>query len=276
MKKFSLLLLMVMLFPLSVRAKMDYSEEFHVGDSVNVALYSDEETPNNEKNGNGFHVIKESKAGEQYVTMIYDGVVSGSPTVYDELIPGQHEEVTSVYEKAVIGQKLQSAVSPENGSQWRVLTAGLLSASDLSDLGITKNAEGVYEIPEKYSFLAPIKLAGLQPEMYNYWTSIQDTSADTLSMYCVTYNEERTTDTGVWATLVSKDITSITNSSTCAIRPVVVVDKEYILCNNSKKTETPKNVSTGVEDYILPLTVALVLAGVAVVFVKRNTLFKEI
>ena len=277
-KLFSLLL--VMALPLGVYAQVfTEKDEFDVGDSVNVALYSENETPNSDINGNGFHVLRDSKAGEETVTLIYDGTIEGSPTVYDESNPGENYVATADLNQAEIGRKLNSVMTAE-GKKWRVESFGLLSSSDISYLGLQKNAAGNYEIPAKYSFLAPIKHSILPTaEHYNYWTSIEDTTAETTSVYCVEYNEDRTDNEGIWATLVSKDITSINNNSKCAIRPVVVVKKEYILCNNSKKTPEPtpeKNVKTGVTDYIIPLAGVVLIASVAIVFAKKKTVFKSI
>ena len=56
------------------------------------------------KNGIGFYVLKESKAGEETVTLIYDGSITGFITVYDEAIPGTHDASTEL-EEAVIDQK---------------------------------------------------------------------------------------------------------------------------------------------------------------------------
>ena len=278
MKKIILLLLAIS-FPITVSA-MSYEDVFHVGDSVNVALYSDEDVPSTSQssdgsyNGNGFHVLKESAAGDAYVTLIYDGVVAGSPTVYDQTRPDDNYTASANYETSVVKRALDEVVAGTN--PWRVVTADLLSANDLTNLGITPNAAGIYEVPAKYSFLAPIKLTGLTTDMYNYWTKIQDTSVtDSVAVYCVTYNESRTDNDGIWATLESKDITSTQSNSTCAIRPVVVVDKQYILCNNSQ-TPTPENVKTGVKDYIIPLFSVALIAGLSIVLLKKQSLFKEI
>ena len=41
------------------------------------------------------------KAGEETVTLIYDGSITRSISVYDEVIPGTHD-VSTVLEEAVI------------------------------------------------------------------------------------------------------------------------------------------------------------------------------
>ena len=263
MKKY-LIILFVVLLPLNVKA-MAYSESFDVGDSVTVGLKSDDDNV-------GFHVLKASASGETTVTLIYDGVIAGSATVYDETRPDDNHDASYLLEESIVGQKLNSIVNADD-AKWRVENARLLNESDLLNLGISKNANGVYEINKDYSFLGAIKIDGLSPELYNYWTSIVDETAGTTSLYCVTNNESRTSDDDVWSTLVSMDITSITNNSQCAIRPVVVIDKAYILCNNTK---TPPNVKTGVSDYIIPLAGVLLVASIAILSTKKKTAFREI
>lgn len=283
MKKL-LILLLVMCLPLIVNAQVfNENDEFYVGDSVNVALFSDNDVPSNSKssdgthNGNGFHVLKDSKAGEKTVTLIYDGTIEGSPMVYDESNTEKSHEATAILENSLIGQQLNSIINAE-GKKWRVEDYSLLTASDLSNLNITKNSDGIYEIPAKYSFLAPIKVEGvIDKTYYNYWTSIQDQSATSTSIYCVSYNEDRTTEDGVWATLVSKDITKESEKEKCAIRPVVIVNKEYILSiNNRKLKSAEKNVTTGIIDYFLPLASVIVISGLLIAITKRKELFKTI
>ena len=269
MKKFILLVISLVL-PIGVHA-MAVSETFDVGDSVSVALYDGYEK--DAKNGIGFHVLKESKEGERTVTLIYDGVLEGSSTVYDEARPDDNHPASTVLEESVAGQLLNQLINKE-GSKWNIESASFLNLNDIMTLGLTKNSLGIYEVPAKYSFVAPIKAPGVPAEMYNYWTSIADGSATNTSVYCVTYNENRTSDDGIWATLESKDITSITNNSKCGIRPVVVVDKEIILCNNSKVP--PKSPDTGITDYIIPLAFALVVTLGAVKVINKKNLFNEI
>ena len=254
---------------------MAVSETFDVGDNVSVAI-TDEYDLNDTK-GISFYVLKASKAGETTVTLIYDGTLSGSSTVYDEAIPGEHD-ATSELEQAAIWTKIQTATTNWNSDNIR-----LLDESDLASLSIVKNAAGTYEIGEKYSFLAPTKLDGLPDAThYNYWTMIEDTSAATTSMYCVTLNENRTNENDAVATLQSNDITSTTNNTKCAIKPVIVIDKKYILCNNTKTpptttpTTTPTNVKTGVEDYILPFMSIIIVSAIAVVLTKNKSVFKNI
>lgn len=254
MKKIILFVLSLFIMPYFVDA-MAVSESFYVGDSVSVGLISDNERV-------GFHVLEDSPAGMQYVTLIYDGVVVGG-TVYDESIPADNHDATVVFNNSIAYEKMSKEIYKE-GARWRVESAGLLTYEDLTNLGITKNLNGKYEIPEKYSFLNPRNLEGLSSEMYNYWTSISENND---SVYCVTHNASGN------ATLEAKNITSITSNEKCAIRPVVVVDKKYIICNNTRPTE---NVDTGVKDYLLPLSGVIILAAISIYLVNKKEVFKEI
>ena len=283
MKKY-ILLLIALVLPFGVNA-LAISETFDVGDSVSVELYDGYK--NEDPNGIGFHVLRSSGAGERTVTLIYDGVITGSATVYDETIPstsGEAHEATAVLEQAVIGTKLNQIVNKE-GAKWNSETAALLSESDLAYLGITKNIVGKYEIPAKYSFLAPIKQEGWPQSNYNYWTMIKDTNATSTSVYYVKYNEnlDKSDLNAIWATIESQDITSITNNAEYAIRPVIVIDKQYVLCNNTKTTtsstsndDTPESPKTGVEDYIIPLGVVLIFASAAVIVARKKDAFSRI
>ena len=160
----------------------------------------------------------------------------------------------------------------------------LLSESDLTNLGIEKNIAGIYEIKGKYSFLAPIKQDGWDQSLYNYWTMIGD--EDTKTVYYVKYNEnltDKTDETAVWATIEPYTLSSITNGEEYGIRPVIIINKEYILCNNSKPstdptsdTSTPDGPKTGVEDYLIPLGVVLILASAAIVITKKKDAFSKI
>lgn len=252
MKKIILLIMLLFVAPYFVNA-MAYSEEFYIGESVSVAIEKDNERV-------GFHVLRYSGPNEQTVTLIYDGTV-GSQTVYDETIPADNHEATVILNNSLVYKKMLDATK-----NWRVETGSvsLLSQSDLSVLNISKDINGKYLIPEKYAFLNPRKLDGLSPEMYNYWTSFSN-GVD--SVYCVTYNND------ALASLEAKNITSITDNPKCAIRPVVVVDKKYIICNNDRPTE---NIDTGVEDYILPLLSVIALASLSIYFVNKKQVFKEI
>lgn len=273
MKKMLMLLLTMLLIPAGVKA-MDTKESFYVGDSVSVGIITDEEP------GVGFHVIADSGPNDQTVTLIYDGILEGSSTVYDEMNPGDSHDVTVNFNESIAYQVLNKAIS-KDGAKWRVETASILSKDDLTKLGITKNSAGVYEITDKYSFLAPTKLDGVSADVYNYWTSISEGND---SVYCVTLDENNASLKGTLATLQLKDLTSITDNPKCGIRPVVVVDKKYILCNNTRpststteKPTTPsENVKTGVEDYLLPLVSIILIAGITIGVTKKKEVFQDI
>ena len=118
--------------------------------------------------------------------------------------------------------------------------------------------------------------------MYNYWTSSADTSDTTkTAVYCVTYNEDRTDVNGDWSTLESKDLGDgiYDTAPKCSIRPVITIDKAYILCNNSKTpttTTTVSNVKTGNKDYYLPLLIMLIITIGCIIAIRRKTLFKKL
>lgn len=248
-----------MLIPISVNA-MEYSDTFAIGDEIVVNITASNESA-------VFNVIKESIAGEELVTAIFSGVpIPGSPSIYDE--PYEDHEATSDIDNAYINTILTAGTT-----SWTNPTIiRLLTLADLDNMGITKNPLGTYEIKESHKFLAPIKTwAVSNPDGYNYWTKSADTSAENTSVFCVKYNEERG-EGDVYASLESLDITSNTNNHECAIRPVIVIDKSYIDCNNSQPT-TPK---TGMTEYVLPLMALVTLAGGALLLIKRKDIFKQI
>ena len=287
MKKF-ILLLTIMILPLGVNA-MNVSDSFDVGDSVSVNLYDGYQ--NEDPNGIGFHVLRASAAGEQNVLLIYDGLIDGSPDYYDQTIPGSNgvdeHTATVVLEEAHIGTVINKVVN-KAGAKWNIVggSASLLQKSDLEYLGIQQNA-GVYEIPAKYEFLAPRILNGVEVDTSNYWTSIQGDTESTV--YYVKYNSNRTSLEDAWATLEPVDLSSvITGGEKHGIRPVVFVDKEYILCNNTKNPTTsttpalstnptePVSPKTGVEDYILPLGIVALVASAIAVYTKKKNVFNQI
>lgn len=268
MKKIMLFVYLLLIIPIGVSA-MEYSDVFTVGDSVEVELYSGDRTK--------FHVLKDSPAGNQFVTLIMDGTVGeternplndkSAPTVYDDMFDngdGTIHEPTTLYDKSLIKTKLERIVN-DPSEKWRVEYEGLLRTDDLNSLGIVKNASGKYEIPAKYKFLAPIKISSMDSKFYNYWTSIVD-GDEVLS---VEYNDARTDENGIYAVFEPKPI----KDTLRAIRPVVIIDKKYILCNNTKPS---KNVKTGVEDYFLPLVAICIVAGGSVILLKKKEVFQSI
>src|SRR5574344_2885527 len=122
---------------------------------------------------------------------------------------------------------------------------------------MTKSGEA-YNIPTSLQVLAPIKLkTALTADEYNYWTmSTSDTitkattEEDQIHVYYVKYNETKSADTDPVATVeLSANINSDSGAKK-AVRPVIVIDKKYVLCNNSKPaaTTTVAPVPTGVSD----------------------------
>lgn len=259
MKKIFYLFISVFLLPFCVNA-MAYSETFAIGDEIVVNLTDANEVAT-------FNVIKESLAGEEMVTAIFSGVpIPGSPTVFDETF--EDHEATSNIDNALI----RTLLEPGSITWTHPTLIRLLTLTDLDNMGINKNATGIYEINGSHKFLAPIKTWPVSnPDGYNYWTQSADTSATNTSVYCVTYNESRG-DSDIYATLVSRDITSTTNNSECAIRPVIMIDKQYIECNNTQQA-TPK---TGILEYFVPMFSAILLAAGALLVLKRKNIFKQI
>lgn len=264
MKKI-LVLIGVLFLPLSVNA-MAISETFDVGDEIIVALKANED-------GKAFHVLKTSAAGEETVVALYDGVVEGSPTIYDEPIPGTHEATSDI---TLTGENIYGKLT-KGTEGWRTVTTRLLMINDLTGLGISAGTDNSYNVYKNFLWLAPFKLDGAtDPSWYNYWTQSAATGlteADAVGVYCMTYNESRTDDNGVYSSLVAKNINVISNGPKCAIRPVIIVKKEYILCNNSKPS-TP--VPTGVEDYYLSLGGILLITAAGVIVLRRKNLFAKI
>src|SRR5574344_500348 len=115
MKKF--LLVLALAVPFGVNA-MATSETFDIGDEVVVAL---KEGDTEQTGGRAFHVLKASAAGEETVTLIFDGTADEprsdgaptSPVVYDEVMPGEHEP-TTILETAYIYNSLM-----EGTKSWR-------------------------------------------------------------------------------------------------------------------------------------------------------------
>lgn len=265
MKKLCLLLLSFLFLPLAVNA-VAYSEVFEVGDSVSVDLYGTGEKV-------GFRVLKDSKAGEKTVRLLFDGAFNNINGTFDE--PYEGHEVTNQFSKeSYLYGKMITYV---NDHHWNYIEIGLLTQEDLNDLGITNK-----EIPAAKKYLSPAKLsseASLKPYDYNYWTQIPVENT-TDQVYCVKYNEERTDENGVYANIVATNVnpTDAQNDG-CAIKPVIVVDKSIILCNNNPHTTTTtkpaKSPDTGVSDYIMPLAFVALFAGSAFVIANKKSSFKN-
>lgn len=276
MKKVILFLMSLMLIPFGVDA-MAISESFDLRDDVSINLYGKEDTK--DLKGVGGHVIAESKAGDDTVTILLD------MNIGQEVFDSEEEEghtLTNVFDNSYIKTAL-SKYAQEQG--WVDIAANrrLLKETDLETLGITKNSNNKYEILGKNSFAAPIYSTAEQSYMYDYWTSIQNGSDE---VYVVKYKQDRvgTGDNDVWATIEPVDITAFTaaaGGSKYAIRPVIEIDKKWILCNNTKTPVTPDpgkpdSPATGVEDIILPLTGILLGFGAIAFVTSKKNLFKQI
>ena len=138
MKKVILLLLGLMLIPFGVDA-MAVSETFNLRDDVSINLYGKEDTT--DLKGIGGHVIAESKAGDTTVTILLDMVIGQD--IFDSEEQDGHT-LTNVFEKAYIKTVL-TKYAQEKGWVDIAESRRLLSTTDLTNLGITKNDKGVYE-----------------------------------------------------------------------------------------------------------------------------------
>ena len=105
----------------------------------------------------------------------------------------------------------------------------------------------------------------------DYWTQISD---GTDKVYAVT-RDGADSNAGISAKIKSYNVDPVTTTANYSIRPVVVVNKEYILCNNTKGVNVP-NVETGVEDYVLLLAGIASVATILYVSVKKKNKFQEI
>ena len=75
------------------------------------------------------------------------------------------------------------------------------------------------------------------------------------------------------AKIVTKSVDPVTSSNNYSVKPVVVVNKQYIVCNNSKKSE---NVQTGIEDYFLLFGGIIALSTIGYVASKKKNAFQNI
>lgn len=281
MKKIMFALLALVLLPISAYAEdevihVTVDTPLEIGERVEIFIENDEKKQE-------FFVMRPSPAGEQYVWVLLNGNVmtpdGKSISVYDEPIPGDHE-ATATLENAVIYEVL------ENGtSTWRKAEpARLFDTTDLEALGITKGASGKYEIMQNRLFLSPIKqVYSGGPDEYNYWTQIEDTSAENTSVFAITLNENYNGDTLTpIATLESYDITQISTGAGAkefVVRPIVKVDKQYIDCVYKAKTPTTttiNNVKTS--ETIMPAE-TLIILGIAVlgiILIRKKDIFNKI
>jgi hypothetical protein len=255
----------------------DYTYDFETGEKVTVNLGTDKGNDNP-----AFYVLAPSTSGQTYVTLIYDGIMASDTMTFDDVATdGSHDTLTSDFEKASIRSKL----STETTAWTTPNLVRLLKIEDLTNIGITANSSGIYEITAAYSWLSAVKLnvdgVTITPDMYNYWTMSPDTSDTTkTAVYCVTYNETRETADGIWSTLVSKDLgDGITNSPKCALRPVIVIDKQYVTPCNPKiqtTTVTATSPNTGENSYLVPLGIMLTITIISIIVLRRKVIFKKL
>ena len=271
MKKIFIILftISVILMPLNILA-LDNNSTFDVGDSVSVSFNGKTDSANLI----GFHVLKPSTAGESTVTLIYDGVMA------------THDSAGNIKESQVLFQTPETAtgnLSEFAGSNVKIFleeavseygwilasSARLLEASDLTSLGISKDADGTYTIPTKYDFLRPVDFESAPTSITtDYWTQIASGSDN---VYVVTKTGSDRTN-NISAKIISKGVAPIDDNE-YSVKPVVVVNKQYIYCNNSKKTD---NVQTGIEDYFLIFGGIIVLSTMGYVISKKKDAFQNI
>ena len=255
MKKVLLIMLSILL-PLSVSA-MDYSSEFDIGDSVSVSFNGKTDS----KNLIGFHVLNGSSSGETTVTLVYDGVLA------------THDASGNIKEAQIAFQTPDTSATT-NASQFAGSNAKRFLDEAVKEQGwilaITKDADGTFTIPTKYDFLRPVDFdSAINSSTTDYWTQIADGANN---VYVVT-KEGTDKANNISAKIVSKIADPVSGSSTYSIKPVIVVDKQYIACNNTK---TPNNVPTGVEDYYYILGGTLLLASIGYVVSKKKNAFQNI
>ena len=272
MKKLLLFLIGILFLPLSVEA-MDVSEPFNIGDRVRVLL-------ENDNDGVEFFVIKQSVAYDSYVWLILNQNIedeSGhSITVFDEIIPGEHENLT-IWEQTIAHEVLMNATQ-----NWRSEVTRLLQEEDLVDLGLKKNSTtGEYEIMANRRELAPIVLSEYPTldnpkSAYNYWTQIYDEEAENTSVFAVIINEDYNGDTLTpMAYVRSHDITSITDNYEFVLRPVIRIHKMYIDCKIGDST-TVASPPTGEVTMPFEIISLIVIGGVAYYLVRKKDMFEKI
>lgn len=261
MKRFMITLLVLVMMPCMANA-MSVEEEFSVGDSVSVSFNGKTDS----ENLIGFHVLRESKAGESYVTLIYDGIVSEHDSAGNVINAQVNYQLVGTTENSsqFQGSNVQTILNRIVSSEGWILasSARLLEREDLTSLGIDVTST---VIPKKYDFLRPVSIESApSATTTDYWTEIASGSN---SVYVVS----KSSDSGVAADLVLKNVDDV--NSVASIKPVVVVNKEYIYCNNSKTTTS---VDTGVEDYFLVFGSLVALATIGYVGFKRKDAFQNI
>ena len=273
MKKIVYLFILSLIIPFTVSA-MDNSSIFDIGDNVTVSF-------DGGTTKIGFYVIKNSSADETSVTLFYDGIIATHDSngnikegqvVYQ--LPDRSSTNPSQFEGSYVQKVLNEAVAE---AKWIINgSPRLLEENDLVNLGITRDNDRTYTILKKYDFLKPLNFESAPSiTTTDYWTQISD---GTDKVYAVT-KDGADSNAGISAKIKSYSVDPVTTTANYSIRPVVVVNKEYILCNNTKgNTPSDKvdNVDTGVEDYVLLLVGVGSIATILYVNVKKKNKFQEI
>ena len=272
MKKILIILLAigVMLMPLNTLA-LDNESTFSVGDSVSVSFNGQ----TNSQNLIGFHVLKASSAGESTVTLVYDGIMAthdSAGNIKEAQVLYQTPDTATGNASEFAGSNVKRFLDEAVAEYGWILasSARLLEASDLTSLGISKDADGTYTIPTKYDFLRPADFdSAYSTTATDYWTQI---TSGTSNVYIVTKDGTDKTN-NISAKIVTKSVDPVTSSNNYSVKPVVVVNKQYIVCNNSKKSE---NVQTGIEDYFLLFGGIIALSTIGYVASKKKDAFQNI
>lgn len=263
-----LLSVCILLIPINILA-LDNNSSFSVGDSVSVSFNGQTDS----SNLIGFHVLKSSSSGESTVTLIYDGVMSthDDSGMMHAQVPFQSSDSSSGNYSQFAGSYVKQFLDQSVTEYGWILasSARLLEESDLMYLGISKRSDGTYAIPTKYDFLRPVDFTTtISSSTTDYWTQI--ISGDD-NVYVVT-KEGRDTANNISATIVTKSVAP-TQDNVFSVRPVVIVNKQYIVCNNSSTTD---NVQTGIEDYFLIFGGIIALSSIGYVVSKKKDAFQNI
>ena len=271
MKKILIILLTIgiILMPFNTLA-LENSSTFDVGDSVSVSFNGKTDSANLI----GFHVLKASKAGESTVTLIYDGVMAthdSAGNVKEAQVLFQTPETATGNASEFAGSNVKRFLDEAVAEYGWILasSARLLETSDLTSLGISKDADGTYTIPTKYDFLRPVDFeSAYSSTATDYWTQIISGNDN---VYVVTKTGSDRAN-NISDKIISKGAAPI-DDNRYSVKPVVVVNKQYIVCNNSKKGE---NVQTGIEDYFLLFGGIIALSTIGCVISKKKDAFQNI
>lgn len=291
MKRFLLLMIAAAMIPTFANAALTKDDELEIGENVSVNIDGKHDTQ-----GIGAFVIEKSAKGDEMVTLMIEKMIDGvTYNSTEQLNTGNlSNDYASSRVKEMLTKLVQNELPPEykfDGPSDKWLHVGgserLLNESDLTRLGITKNSDGNYSITAKNGFLIPAVGE-------SYWTQIVD-GADKVYIVKKLKNITAANPNDIIAEVVPIDVTSsIVNAPTSAVRAIVKIKKELIICRNgttpavgatepstpptstngagatSSTTKAP-NPDTGVSNVLVPLTGLLVgTLSVAYITTKRN------